>query len=376
MTADIRITGLRLTPLFLAFKQPYHWAGRVDHGSAVVLVEVETDAGITGTGESTASLAAEGTVAALRAVEPLFLGQPVHDMTRLCHEARHLGSFNHTPWHADFVLAGFEMALWDIIGKAAGQPVYRLLGGAVRDEVDYFGFVQGDTTEELVADARALAAAGYGVIYLKVGRGDAADVANTAAVREAIGGRRLRLDPNCAWSVPDAIRMIHRLEPFDIDWVEQPTTLLSVSAMRQVREAVDVPIAADQAVFTPADVYDICRQRAADAIVLSPHEAGGLLAFGRAAAIAEAAGVPVCLHGQGVSGLTDAAQHHLGLCTANVTEGNQIMHQLLREDIVAAPDLTPVNGRIGPFDAPGIGVELDRDAVARAAESYAKGAAS
>ncbi len=376
MTADVRITGLRLTPLFLAFKQPYHWAGRVDHGSAVVLVEVETDAGITGTGESTASLAAEGTVAALRAVEPLFVGQPVHDVTRLCHEARHLGSFNHTPWHADFVLAGFEMALWDIIGKAAGQPVHRLLGGAVRDEVDYFGFVQGDTTEELVEDARGLAAAGYGVIYLKVGRGDAADVANTAAVREAIGGRRLRLDPNCAWSVPDAIRMIHRLEPFDIDWVEQPTTLLSVSAMRQVREAVNVPIAADQAVFTPADVYDICRQRAADAIVLSPHEAGGLLAFGRAAAIAEAAGVPVCLHGQGVSGLTDAAQHHLGLCTANLTEGNQIMHQLLREDIVATPDLTPVDGKIGAIAGPGIGVELDRDAVARAAERYAKGAAS
>ena len=376
MTPGIRITGLRLTPLFLAFKQPYHWAGRVDHGSAVVLVEVETDAGITGIGESTASLAAEGTVVALRAVEPLFLGQPVHDVTRLCHEARHLGSFNHTPWHADFVLAGFEMALWDIIGKAAGQPVYRLLGGAVRDEVDYFGFVQGDTTEELAEDARALAAAGYGVIYLKVGRGDDADVANTAAVREVIGGRRLRVDPNCAWSVPDAIRMIHKLEPFDIDWVEQPTTLLSISAMRQVREAVDVPIAADQAVFTPADVYDICRQRAADAIVLSPHEAGGLLAFGRAAAIAEAAGVPVCLHGQGVSGLTDAAQHHLGLCTADLTDGNQIMHQLLREDIIASPDLTPVNGKIGAFAEPGLGVELDRDAVARAAERYLKGAAS
>ena len=376
MTADIRIAGVRLTPLFLAFRQPYHWAGRVDHGSAVVLVEVETDAGIAGIGESTASLAAEGTVAALRAVEPLFAGQPVHDVARLCHEARHLGSFNHTPWHADFVLAGFEMALWDVIGKAAGQPVYRLLGGAVRDEVDYFGFVQGDTTEELVEDARDLAADGYGVIYLKVGRGDAADAANTAAVREAIGSRRLRLDPNCAWSVPDAIRMIHRLEPFDIDWVEQPTSLLSISAMRQVREAVNVPIAADQSVFTPADVYDICRQRAADAIVLSPHEAGGLLAFGRAAAIAEAAGVPVCLHGQGVSGLTDAAQHHLGLCTANLTDGNQIMHQLLREDIVATPDLTPVNGKIGMLDAPGLGVELDGDAVARAAELYVKEARS
>lgn len=373
---DIRITAVRTTPLFLTFKEPYHWAGRVDYGCAVVLVEIETDAGITGIGESTASLAAEGTVAALRAVEPLFIGQSVHDVARLCHEARHLGSFNHTPWHADFVLAGVEMALWDAIGKAAGQPVYRLLGGAVRDEVDYFGFVQGDTTEELVEDARDLAAAGYGVIYLKVGRGDAADLANTAAVREAIGGRRLRLDPNCAWSVPHAIRMIHKLEPFDIDWVEQPTTLLSIAAMRQVREAVSVPIAADQAVFTPADVYDFCRQRAADAIVLSPHEAGGLLAFGKAAAIAEAAGVPVCLHGQGVSGITDCAQHHLGLSTPNLTDGNQIMHQLLVEDLVSSPDLTPQQGKLGLVDAPGLGAELDSDAVARAAERYERGAAS
>ena len=167
-------------------------------------------------------------------------------------------------------------------------------------------------------------------------------------MREAIGGRRLRVDPNCAWSVPDAIRMIHALEPFGIDWVEQPTTLLSVTAMRQVREAVHVPIAADQAVLTPADVYDFVRQRAADAIVLSPHEAGGLLAFRKAAAIAEAGGVPVCLHGQSVSGITDAAQHHLGLSTPNLTDGNQIMHQLLVEDLVSSPDLTPQEGQARP----------------------------
>ncbi len=369
---SVRITGLRYTPLLLAFKEPYHWAGRVDHGAAVVLVEVETDAGVTGIGESTAALAAESTVAALRVVTPLLVGEPLHDVQRLMALARHLGGFNHTPWHANLVLAGVEMALWDAIGKAAGQPVYRLLGGAVRDEVDYFGFVQGDTADELAADARDLAAAGHDVIYLKVGRGEQADVRNTAAVREAIGGRRLRLDPNCAWSVPEAIRMIRRLEPLEPDWIEQPTTLLSIAALRQVREAVGVPIAADQAVFTPADVYDICRQRAADVIVLSLHEAGGLLAFGKAAAIAEAAGIPVCLHGQSVSGITDCAQHHLGLSTANLTDGNQIMHQLLVEDLVSAPDLTPVAGKLGTLEAPGLGVELDRDALARAAERYAK----
>jgi L-alanine-DL-glutamate epimerase-like enolase superfamily enzyme len=369
----MKIARLATTPLALAFKEPYHWAGRVDHAAAVVLVEVETDDGLVGIGESVAAFPAEGTVAALQGVAPLFVGQSAFDIERLITGARHLGSFNHTPWHANFVLAGLEMALWDILGKAAGWPVERLLGGAVRDEVDYFGFVQGDSTEELVEDARDLARAGYGVIYLKVGRGEEADLRNTAAVRAAIGGRRLRLDPNCAWSVPEAIHMIGKLREFEPEWIEQPTPLQSIAAMRQVKEAVDVAIAADQAVFTPADVYEICRQRAADVIVLSPHEAGGLLAFGKAAAIAEAAGVPVCLHGQGVSGITDAAQHHLGLRTANLTEGNQIMHQLLVEDLVSAPDLTPVKGKIGLFERPGLGVELDRDAVDRAAELYRRG---
>lgn len=366
----MKIASMKTTPLALAFKEPYHWAGRVDYAAAVVLVEVETDDGLTGVGESVAAFPAEGTVAALQGVAPLFIGEPVFDIERLVTKARHLGSFNHTPWYANFVLAGLEMALWDILGKAAGWPLYRLLGGALREEVDYFGFVQGDSTDELVDHAGLLVEDGYGVIYLKVGRGEAADLRNTAAVRAAIGRRRLRLDANCAWSVAEAIHMINRLSEFAPEWIEQPTPLMSIAAMRQVKETVGVPIAADQAVFTPSDVYEICRQRAADVIVLSPHETGGLLAFGKAAAIAEAAGVSVCLHGQGVSGITDCAQHHLGLGTANLSEGNQIMHQLLIEDLILAPDLTPVQGKVGLLEKPGLGVELDRDAVQRAADLY------
>ena len=366
----MKITSIRLTPLFLEFKEPYHWAGRVDRGAAVVLVEVETDEGIVGVGESTAALPAESTVAALRGVSALFIGESVWDGQLLLRRARTLGSFNYTPWHANLTLAGLEMALWDIIGKHAGRPVYQLMGGAVRQDVDYFGFLQGATADEFAEDAASMVERGYSVIYMKVGLGDDADLRNVAAVRDVIGRRRLRLDANGAWDVRQAVFMCRQLARYEPEWIEQPTPAPGIAALRQVKEAVPVAIAADQSVFTANEVYEICRQRAADAIVLSVHEAGGLLALRHAAAIADAAGVPVCLHGQSVSSITDLAQHHVGLTIPNLTDGNQIMHQLIVDDLVSSPDLTPIEGKLEPFDRPGLGITLDAKAVASAAESY------
>jgi L-alanine-DL-glutamate epimerase-like enolase superfamily enzyme len=366
------ISGIRTTPLALPFQEPYHWAGRVDYGASVVLVEVDTDEGLKGIGESTAAFPADGTLSFLQGVAPLFIGEPPFDIERLRARARCLGGFTFTPWFANLVLAGLEMALWDIMGQAAGRPVYQLLGGAAHGAVDYFGFPQGDTADELAEHAGAMARAGYSVIYLKVGRGEAADLRNVSAVRQAIGDRRLRLDANGAWDVRTAIYMIHKLACFEPEWIEQPTPEPGIAALRQVKESVGIPIAADQSVFTANDVYEICRQRAADAIVLSIHEAGGLLALKKAAAIAEAAGIGICLHGQSVSSITDLAQHHVGLTIPNLTDGNQIMHQLLVEDLVSAPDLTPDAGKLGPTGRPGLGLTLNRDAVARAAERYQK----
>jgi muconate cycloisomerase len=368
----MRITAIRTTPLGLLFKEPYHWAGRCDYGAHVVLVEVETDEGVVGIGESTATTPVDGTLAILRSVSEELVGGSVFDVERLLHQVRCLGSFNHMPWFANMVLAGIEMALWDAIGKAMGRPVYQLMGGAYRQEIDYFGFLQGDTADELARSAEEMVAAGYDVIYTKVGRGAERDMENVTAVREVIGDRRLRLDANQAWDVATAIRMIERLGRFEPEFVEQPTPGHSIPALKQVKETVGVAIAADQCVFTPADVYEICRQRAADLIVLSPHETGGLLAFKKAAAVAESAGIAICLHGQSVTGITDCAQHQVGLTLPNLTDGNQIMHQLLVEDVIAAPDITPREGRIGLLERPGLGFELDRDAVERARERVGK----
>jgi muconate cycloisomerase len=366
----MRIVNIRTTPLALRFKEPYHWAGRVDLGATTVLVEVETDEGIVGIGESTATFPAEGVLSILQGVSPLFVGESPFEIERLFSKARFLGGFNYAPRFSNLVLAGLEMALWDIIGKATLRPVYQLLGGAFRSEVDYFGFLQGDTADQLAGDAEEAVAAGYSVIYMKIGRGEEKDLQNVAAVRQVIGGRRLRLDANEAWDPCTAIRMINKLAPFEPEFIEQPTTGQSIRALKQVKDAVNIPIAADQCAFTLAEVYAVCQQQAADVVVLSLHETGGLLAFRKAAAVAEAAGIPICLHGQSVSGVTDCAQHQVGVTLPNLTDGNQIMHQLQAEDLIAAPDITPQSGKIGLIIGPGLGFELNRDAVARAAELY------
>lgn len=370
----MRITAVKTTPLFLPYRQPYHWAYGVVDGAEPVLVEVATDAGIMGYGESLGATDAAAVAAALARVTPGLIGQDAFDIARLV-ERLHRGGFGgigpgNQRRYSNQILTGVELALWDAVGKALGQPVHRLLGGAVRDEIAYFGFVQGDGPEAVAAHARELAGQGFEVIYLKVGRGDALDLANTQAVRTAIGGRRLRVDANEAWDTLTARRMIALLAPFDLEFVEQPAPAESPAALGRLRRASPVPIAADQLVMTPQDVFETCRHEAADLIVLGIHEAGGLLGWRKAAAVAEAAGLNVCLHGVYESGITTCASNQVAATIANLDDGNQIMAQLLAEDIVAAPALTPRDARLPVLEGPGLGFELDNDAVGRAAERY------
>ena len=276
----MRITDVRTTPLFLPYRQPYHWAYGTVEGAELVLVEVQTDEGITGIGESIGATDAAAVGAALTRVGPDLIGHDAFDNARLVERLhrKHFGGPGpaNQRRYSNQILAGIELALWDAVGKALQQPVHRLLGGAVHDEIAYFGFVQGDGPEEVGAHARDLAGQGFEVIYLKVGRGDELDVANAQAVRAAIGGRRLRLDANEAWDTLTARRMIAKLLPCGPEFVEQPSPAESPAALARLRRVAPVPIAADQMVSTPQQVFEVCLHEAADVIVLGIHETGGL----------------------------------------------------------------------------------------------------
>jgi L-alanine-DL-glutamate epimerase-like enolase superfamily enzyme len=373
----MKITSIRATPLYCRFRQPYHWSQGVNYGAPIILIEIETDAGIVGIAESVASPDIEPVLAIINFAIPVFVGESAYDGARLIAKVYQAG-FNargtgSAPRYFAQAISGIELALWDAIGKAAKQPVHRLLGGAIHQAIHYFAFVQGDTPEELAGHAARLIGDGFAVVYLKVGRGMELDLAIVQSVREAIGNARLRLDANEVWDMLTARTMFAKLERFDIEFIEQPVPARAGSAaLAKLRASTNIPIAADQTVYGPDDVYDICRSDAADVITLGMHETGGLQRYRKAAAVAEAAGLNVCIHGVFETGITTCATNQVAATIPNMDDGNQIMWQLLERDIVRSPSLAPVDGALPISQLPGLGFELDPDAVKEAADAFRK----
>src|ERR1700722_12398143 len=211
----MKTTRIETKPLRLPYKTPFHWAQGVIDAAEVVLICVHTDEGITGYGESVSSASATAVQMLLREASTKCVGRSPFEITAIMQQAyQHLFAARGTcsaPRFGALVVAGLDMALWDLAGKAAGRAVHELLGGAVRDQIQYFGFAQGETAEMVARDAQAWAERGCDVIYLKVGRGEALDLAIVERARAAIGHRRLRLDANEAWDSLTALRMIKKL---------------------------------------------------------------------------------------------------------------------------------------------------------------------
>ena len=371
----MKITKIETTPLKIPYKVPYHWAQGTINFAQVILVAVHTDEGLVGYGESIGTPSAEAVQAHLALAGEQYIGHSPFENRRLMNNAYHalfqaFGTCS-SPRYAGQVFAGIEMALWDVMGKACNRPVHELLGGAVRHDIQYFGFPQGETAGEISAHAGRLADEGCEVIYIKVGRGETLDLSIVERTRNTIGPqKRLRLDPNEKWNPLAARYMMNKLQQFDIEFIEQPTDCESLSALSQVKANSPIAIAADQRAFTPYDVFDICREKAADLIVLGLHETGGISRFCEAAAIARAAGINICIHGLYESGITTCAANQAAATVANLDDGNQYMNHLLEWDIVKSPDLQLRAGRLPVLTAPGLGFVLDEDAVGEARENH------
>jgi len=368
----MKVTKVTTQILAIPNKEPYYFSHGVGAGVNCVLIRVETDEGITGIGEGCGDRSAEAVAATAGEMSRAIVGESPFEVERFLHRVYRDGKWDDMRRFANQALAGIEMALWDIIGKASGQPVHRLLGGKLHERSSCFAFLQGNTPDKLAADARMWMDGGFDVFYVKVGLGRERDIACVHAVREAIGDdAKLRVDANQAWQVGEAIRMLDALAPFDIDFAEQPVHWTDLDGMARIRRAVPMPIAIDQGCFTDYEAHRAMEKAAADVITVGPHEAGGLAGLKKVAAVAASGGLPICRHGvMGETGVTTLACLQVLATVPNQTDGHQVMHQLLENDIVVSGRLEFANGHLAVPDRPGLGIELDEEMVARYAKGY------
>lgn len=374
----MKIVDVRTTVVAVPQKREYRSSWRRGYqGSAAqlaVIVELETDDGVTGIGESPVVWAGrpEATVTLIEGVRELVVGADPfeHDILRRRLYAEtgmaHLGTQG-----ASWALSGVDIALWDLVGRAVGQPLHRLWGGAWRTSSPFYADVPPGEPDQMAQDAVLWVARGFRTIYLKVGFGAETDIARVRAIRDAIGaGPRIRVDANQAWAPGAARTIIERLADFGLEYVEQPTAANNLDEMAALRRMIRVPVLAHEASLTVEGTLNTIAKQAADALQLDPRFDAGIAGARTAALVAEAAGLPVVTHTFGELGVATAAVLQLHAAHRNFILDNQTYYWNLEDDIIAG-GLMPWHGcELDVPTAPGLGVELDRDRVTYYAELY------
>lgn len=371
MVRRLQITNIEVTVVSIPFREPETWIWGRRHGITNALVQVRTDEGVTGVGECPGHPNVALVVGILDTVRSVLVGEDplrIERILQLLLARRGLHHFRHA---ANVVLGGIETALWDIVGKVAGQPIANLLGGRVRERIPYYRYIPMGPSETMAVEAAEGVAVGFETIYLKTGFERRKDVEDVAAVREAIGPDiNLRIDANEAWTPAEAIAIARELEPFRLEFIEQPVSMYDLDGLARVRRSVRTPIAANQAAWLEFDVLEIVRQRAADIILTCPHQLHGLLAFKKVAALCEIAGLPIVKHSFGDLGVTTHAAAQVLATCPNATLANQTHYNLLEDDVIVGGPPAFVDGGLELPDIPGIGVGLDPEKVALYEEAY------
>ncbi|MGH3474401.1 MAG: mandelate racemase/muconate lactonizing enzyme family protein [Aeromicrobium sp.] len=374
----MKITGLRATPVAVPFVEDELWAFGGRRGMVSILLEVLTDDGAVGIGEAAAYPSADIVLAVVKSVEPLVVGESPFDIERIMKRINVIGTWHHVKATSP-AIAAVEMACWDIVGKASGQPLVNLFGGRVRDEVEFFYYLSRKPAAEMGADAAAGLKAGFRTFYLKVGSDNPSDdIERVEAIRAAAGADALiRVDANEAWSSAAAIRIIKDMEQFGLELVEQPVSGRNLDEMAYVRGRIDTPLLANEASWTRYDQLEVIRAGAADVISVDNQVDGGLLNLKRGAGMCEVAGLPVLKHSLGELGVAAYAGVHMMASTPNFLYANQGYGSFLADDVITGAGPLPYeNGCLTVPDRPGIGVELDAERVAKYAELYEKEAAN
>ncbi len=336
--------------------------------STVIVVIVRTDEGLEGLGEANGSAdwGGETYVGSQQLIDhhiaPLLLGEDPREITRCMAK---LAKIYANP----FAKAAVEMALFDLLGKSLGAPLYQLLGGTVRSKTIPLRFPLFPVDPEQASRvARMVVDEGCRTVKIKVGRDTAAtDLERVAAVRDAVGPEvRVTVDANGGWSANEAIRIAPELERLGVAFIEQPVSRYDLDTLAYVRARSPLPIMADEAIFTLHDALTCPQKGAADIISVYPGKNGGIGTTVAIAAVAEAIGVHCTIGSNLEWDIATAAMAHVAVALPNIQVERyaaDVMGPNFHVDHALTEPLDCDVGQITVPDGPGLGLELDMDAL-------------
>lgn len=365
----MKITSVDTYMVTIPYKNKYRMApGETSHKKQIIIL-VHTDEGITGIGESGVTLVERGGetqeaiyITIKKYFTPLIIGMDPFEIGKVIDK---LEGFNQGRTGFLCAKAGIDQALYDIVGKATGQPIAKLLGGIYRSNFQVSRSLGVKTPKEMAEDALKLKELGYAMLTVKAGFGDPReDVNRVAAVRDAVGADYpIEVDVNGAYTVEVAIPTLRKMERYGIEAVEQPVAWWDLKGMRDVRIALDTPITADESAWTPYDVVNIAKEGAADTICLKPIKSGGLFLSRRMAEIADAAGMGVLVGSKHpLSPGTSALMHLVAAIPAmHPIMGYGSPLERLVDDICVKPIEMNKDGTVDLPEGPGLGVELSQE---------------
>ena len=369
----MKISAIRATPVNIPLEAPYFWSVGTYPGVSKTVIEVETDAGLSGLGESSTWESAapiERLSESLIGMDPLDL----HTIERaVVPETRVL-------WNTDDnailkTFGGIEMALWDLRGKAWNQPLYMLLGGAVRKQIrftEYFALRQGDgkvgceSTAEQVADYCARMRAEHGSTLFEgkdtFGSPDQA-IKAVKLIRQAIGeDAMLRLDANMGWSLAAARRIHRELEPCHIDNYEDPVA--GFEEMAKLRQHSSIPFSSHSADLRRAVALGV-----PDAFVLNFTVLGGIKRTLEFVAACQSMGVGFWCY-SGDTGIQTAAYLHVVAATEHLSQPSQALYRWHTDDVIEQGPFRPRNNVLSVPEGPGLGVDLSPSGLKRCHQRF------
>lgn len=392
-----RVTEITITPVAVQDPPLLNSVGVHEPYALRAVLEVHTDAGLVGLSEAYGD---DPTLARLRRAAPALAGLSIYDLNGL--SARVATALGDVPPDTPTELAGpastqkataaivsgFEVALYDLQGKATGLRVCDLLGGPVREAVPYSaylfyrwakhpadpGYPADDWGEALdpagiVAQARRLVDRyGFGSLKLKGGVFPPdEEIEAIRALREEFPDHPLRLDPNANWTVPTSLRVAAELAGL-LEYLEDPTD--GIPGMAEVARESTLPLATNMCVTTFADIPEAVATGAVQVILSDHHFWGGFRATQALAGICETFGLGLSMHSNTHLGISLAAMTHLAAAVPNLTYACDTHSVWQREDVIEPGQLAIRGGVLPVPDGPGLGVTLDRAALAALHEQY------